>query len=168
MADYMTNRNKNGIYSTHISDTIVASRAFYVCVDEIPNFKQKLLSYLKIQEDKLLAEIKDQITGTELNIRGLTENDKSLVEKVSTELLYIIPPMSYDIQSKLDALRSILEEESRVEVKVNSIQINEATEATFIAINAEQSVSAPQLIQLIQLIREENKRARKEEKHNLI
>jgi hypothetical protein len=165
MADYMKNRNKNGIYSAHISDTIVAARAFYACMDEVQSFKRKLLCYLEIQEEKLFAEIKEQIPGTDLNIRGLTEDDKSLVEKVSTELLYIIPPMSYDIQNKLDAQRSILEEESRVEAKVKSIQINEATEATFIAINAEQSVSAPQLIQLI---REESKRARQEEKRSLV
>eukprot|EP00978_Attheya_sp_CCMP212_P040325 scaffold218787_cov35-Attheya_sp.AAC.1 len=139
MADYMKNRNKNGVYSAHISDTIVAARAFYACMDEVSLVKRKLLSYLEIQEDKLFAEIKEQIPGTDLTIRGLTEDDKSLVEQVSTELIYIIPPMSYDIQNKLDALRSILEEESRVEAKVKSIQINEATEATFIAINAEQS-----------------------------
>jgi hypothetical protein len=160
MADYMKNRNKNGIYSAHISDTIVAARAFYACMDETPSFKRKLLSYLEIQEEKLFPEIKEQIPGTDLNTRGLTEDDKSLVEKVSTELLYIIPPMSYEIQNKLDTLRSNLEEESQVKAKVKSIQINEATEVTFIAINTEQSVSAPQLIQLI---REESKRARKEE-----
>jgi hypothetical protein len=75
---------------------------------------------------------------------------ESLVKKVSTELPYVIPTMSYDIQKKLDAPCSN-PKESQVGVKVKIILINEATEATFIGINAEQSVSAPQLIQLIRV-----------------
>eukprot|EP00978_Attheya_sp_CCMP212_P000453 scaffold896_cov58-Attheya_sp.AAC.5 len=81
MAKYTKNRNKTGIYSTHISDTIVAARAFYAGMDEVPSFKQKLLSYLEIQEDKLFVEIKEQIPGTDLSTRGQTEDDKSLAKK---------------------------------------------------------------------------------------
>eukprot|EP00978_Attheya_sp_CCMP212_P014768 scaffold37804_cov62-Attheya_sp.AAC.2 len=51
-------------------------------------------------------------------MKEITKDDKSLVEQVSTELISImIHPMSYEMQSKLDTLRSNLEEESQVEGK---------------------------------------------------